>query len=106
MSRFGGDGKRVVLGTPEPGQPWDLPAAIERLTVSFRELTDKRDRLEEGREKFRSRVAEAEAELGRLQFYQLELSWRPPQLEEQRLEQYRDKLRDHLGAGRRELDAP
>ena len=45
MSRFGGDGKRVVQRTPEPGPPWELPAAIERLTVSFRELTDKRDRL-------------------------------------------------------------
>ena len=105
MSRFGDDGKRVVQGTLEPGPPWDLPAAIERLTVRFRELTDKRDRLEGDVEKFRSRIAEAEAELGRLQLYQLELSWRPPQLEEQRLEQYRDKLRAHLAAVSSELDA-
>ena len=105
MSRFGGDSKRVVQRTPEPGPPWELPAAIERLTVSFRELTDKRDRLEGDVEKFRRRVAEAEAELGQLQSYQLELSWRPPQLEEQRLEQYRDKLRAHLGAVSSELDA-
>ena len=105
MSRFGGDGKRVVQRTPEPGPQWELPAAIERLTVSFRELTDKRDRLEGDVEKFRRRVAEAEAELGQLQLYQLELSWRPPQLEEQRLEQYRDKLRAHLGAVSSELDA-
>ena len=105
MSRFGGDGKRGVQRTPEPGSPSELPAAIERLTVSFRELTDKRDRLEGDVEKFRRRVAEAEAELGQLQLYQLELSWRPPQLEEQRLEQYRDKLRAHLGAVSSELDA-
>src|SRR5438876_6075183 len=105
MSRFGGDGKRVVQRTLEPGLPWELPAAIERLTASFRELTDKRDRLEGDVEKFRRRVAEAEAELGQLQLYQLELSWRPPQLEEQRLEQYRDKVRAHLGAVESELDA-
>src|SRR5580693_3455252 len=91
MSRFGGDGKRVVQRTPEHGSPWELP--------------DKRDRLAGDVEKFRRRVAEAEAELGQLQLYQLELCWRPPQLEEQRLEQYRDKLRAHLGAVTSELDA-
>ena len=101
MSRFGGEGKR----TPEPGSPPELPGAIERLTVSFCELTDKRDRLEGDVEKFRRRVAEAEGELDQLQLYQLELSWRPPQLAEQRLEQYRDKLRAHLAAVSSELDA-
>ena len=92
MSRFGGDGKGVVQRTPEPGPPLELPGAIERLTVGFRELTDKRGRLEGEVEKLRRRIAEAEGELDQLHLYQLELSWRPPQLEEQRLEQYRDKL--------------
>jgi hypothetical protein len=105
MSRFGGDGKRVVQRTPEPGSPWELAGAIERLTVGFRELTDKRDRLEGEVDKLRRRIAEAGDELDQLQLYRLELSWRPPQLEEQRLEQYRDKLRAHLGAVRSELDA-
>jgi hypothetical protein len=101
MSRFVGEGKR----TPEPGPPPELPGAVERLTVTFRELTGKRDRLEGDVEKLRRRVAEAEGELDQLQLYQLELSWRPPQLAEQRLEQYRDKLRAHLAAVRSELDA-
>jgi hypothetical protein len=101
MSRFGGEGKR----TPEPGSPPELPGAIERLTVSFCELTDKRDRLEGDVEKLRRRIAEAEGGLDQLQLYQLELSWRPPQLAEQRLEQYRDRLRAHLAAVRSELDA-
>jgi len=105
MSRFGGDGKRVVQRTPEPGPLRELPGDIERLTVSFRELADKRDRLEGDVEKFRRRVTEAEGELDRLRLYQLELSWRPSQLEKQRLEQYRDKLRAHLGAVSSELDA-
>lgn len=105
MSRFGGDGKRVAQRTLEPGSPPELPAVIERLTVSFRELTDKRRRLEDEVEKFRRRVAEAERQLDQLQLYQLELSWRPPQLEERRLEVYQDKLRGHLGAVSSELDA-
>src|SRR6266496_6092565 len=98
MSRFVGEGKR----TPEPGPLPELPAAIERLTVTFRELTGKRDRLEGDVNKLRRRVAEAEAELDQLQLHQLELSWRPPQLAEQRLEQYRDKLRAHLAVVRRD----
>jgi hypothetical protein len=105
MSRFGGDGGRRVQCTPESGPPGDLPEVIERLTVGFRELTDKRDRLEGDVEKFRRRVAEAEDELDQLQLCRLELSWRPPQLEEERLMQYRDKLHVHLGAVRSELDA-
>ncbi len=105
MSRFGGDGKDVVQRTPEPGRPPALPGAIEGLTVGFRELTDKRGRLEGEVEKLRRRIAEAEGELDQLQLYRLELSWRPPQLEEQRLEQYRDKLRAHLAAVSSELDA-
>jgi hypothetical protein len=105
MSRFGGDGKRVVQRAPEPGPPRELPGAIERLTVSFRELNEKRDRLEAEVEKLRRRVAEAEDELDQLPLYQLRLSWRPSRLEKQRLEQYRDKLRTHLGAVSSELDA-
>lgn len=85
MSRFGGDGKGVVQSPPEPGPPPELPAVIERLTVGFRELTDKRGRLEGEGEKLRRRIAEAEGELDQLQLYRRELSWRPPQLEEQRL---------------------
>ena len=38
-----------------------------RLTATFRELTDKRDRLEGDVEKLRRRVAEAEGELDQLQ---------------------------------------
>lgn len=105
MSRFGRDDKRIAQRTPESGPPRELPGAIDRLTVSFRELTDKRDRLEGDVEKLRRRVAEAEGELDQFQLYQLELSWRPSQLEKQRLEQYRDKLRAHLGAVSSELDA-
>jgi hypothetical protein len=105
MPGFDGDGRRVVQGTPESGPPGELPEVIERLTVSFRELTGKRDRLEGDVEKFSRRVAEAEGELDRLQLYRLELSWRPPQLEEERLERYRDKLHAHLAAVRSELDA-
>src|SRR5512142_3093508 len=101
MSRVVGEGKRP----PEPGPPPELPGAIERLTVTFRELTGKRDRLEGDVDKLRRRVAEAEGELDQLRHYQLELSWRPPQLAEQRLEQYRDKLRAHLAAVTSELDA-
>ncbi len=51
MSRFVGEGKR----TSEPGPPPELPGAIERLTVTFRELTGKRDRLEGDVEKLRRR---------------------------------------------------
>ena len=105
MSRSGGDGKRVVQRAPTPGPPPDLPGTIEGLTVSFRELNQKRDRLEGDVEKFRRRVAEAESALDQLQYRQLELSWRPGQLEHQRLEQYRDKLRTHLGVVSSELDA-
>jgi len=101
MSRFVGESKR----TPEPGLPPELPEAIETLTVTFRELTDKRDRLEVDVEKLRRRVAEAEGELDQLQLNQLELSRRPPQHAEQRLEQYRDKLRAHLAVVSSELDA-
>jgi len=105
MSRFGGDGKPVVPRMPESGVPRELPGAIEELTVRFRELNDKRDRLEGDVEKFRRRVAEAEGELDQLPFYQLQTSWRPSQLEKQRLEQYRDKLRTRLGTVSGELDA-
>jgi hypothetical protein len=105
MSRFGGDGKRVVQRTPVPGPPRELPGTISRLTVSFRELNGKRDRLEGDVGKLQRRVAEAEGELDQLQLHQLELSWRPSQLEKQRLEQYRDKLRAHLGEVSNELDA-
>ena len=48
MPRFGRDGKRIVQRTPEPGPPRELPGAIDGLTVSFRELNEKRDRLECG----------------------------------------------------------
>ncbi len=75
------------------------------LTVSFRELNDKRDRLEGEVEKFRRRVAEAESELDQLPLNRLQLCWQPSQLEKERLEQYRDKLRDHLVAVSSELDA-
>ncbi len=51
MSRFVGEDKR----TSEPGLPPELPGAIERLTVTFRELTDKRDRLEGDVEKLQLR---------------------------------------------------
>ncbi len=100
MARFGGDGKRIAQRMPEPGPPPGLPGAIDRLTVGFRELNDKRDRLEGDVEKFRRRIAEAEGELDELQLF-----WRPSQLEKQRLEQYRDKLRAHLDAVGSELDA-
>ena len=105
MSRFDGDGRRVVQRTPEPGPPPGAPGAIERLTVGFRELTDKRDRLEGDVEKFRRRVAEAEGELDQLPFNQLQLCWRPSHLEKDRLEQYRDKLRAHLVTVTSDLEA-
>jgi hypothetical protein len=105
MSRFGRDGRRIVQHTPKPGSPRARPGTIEGLTDRFRELSEKRDRLEADLEKFRRRVAEAEGELDRLQLYQLKLSWRPGQLEKHRLEQYRDKLRAHLGTVSTELDA-
>jgi hypothetical protein len=105
MARFGGDGRRVAQRAQEPGPPRDLPGDIGRLTVSFRELIDKRDRLEGDVEKFRRRVAEAEGELDQYEVNQLQLSWRPSQFEKQRLEQYRDKLRSHLGVVSSELDA-
>jgi hypothetical protein len=105
MSRFGRDGKRIVRCPPDPGPPRELPGVIDGLTVSFRELNEKRDRLEGDVDKLRRRLAEAEDELDQFQLYQLERSWRPSQLEKQRLEQYRDKLRGHLGHVSSELDA-
>jgi hypothetical protein len=101
MARFGRDGKRIVQRTPESGSPREPPGAVDGLTVSFRELNAKRDRLEGDVDKFRRRLAEAEGELD-----QLQRSWWPSQLDaKQRLEQYRDKLRGHLGAVSSELDA-
>jgi hypothetical protein len=105
MSRFGDDGERVAQHAPEPGPQHKLPKAIDRLTVSFRELNDKRDRLEGDVEKFRRRVAEAEGELKQFEVNQLQLTWHPSQIERQRLEQYLDKLRAHLGTVSSELDA-
>jgi hypothetical protein len=105
MSRFGRDVRRIAQRVPEPEPPRELPGVIDGLTGKFRELTDKRDRLEGDVEKFRRRLAEAEGELDRLQLYQLELSWWPSQLEKRRLEQYRDGLRAHLNAVSGELDA-
>ena len=104
MSRFGGGSQRVAPHGPEPGPPEELPGAIDRLTVSFRELINKRDRLEGDVEKFRRRVAEAENELEQFEVNQLKLSWQPSQFEKQRLEQYRDKLRVHLVTVNSELD--
>jgi DNA repair exonuclease SbcCD ATPase subunit len=105
MPRFGRDGRRTVQRAPEPEEPRQLPGAIDELTGKFRELTGKRDRLEGDVEKFRRRLAEAEGELDQLQLNQLELSWSPSQVKKQRLERYRDKLRDHLGAVSSELEA-
>jgi DNA repair exonuclease SbcCD ATPase subunit len=105
MSRFDGDGRRVAQRTPEPGSLRELSEDIDRLTASFRELIDKRDRLEGDVAKFRRRVAEAEGEIDQFEVNQLQLSWRPSQFEKQRLEQYRDKLRSHLGTVSSELDA-
>ena len=105
MSRIDGDGKRVAERVPEPGPPQELPWTIDRLTVSFRELNDKRDRLEGDVEKFRRRVAEAEGELDQFEINQLQLTWHPSQVEKQRLEQYRDKLRAHLVTVTSDLDA-
>src|SRR5271169_5403415 len=101
MPRFGRDGKRIAQRTPETGPPRDLPRAIDGLTVSFCELNEKRDRLEGDVDKFRRRLAEAEGELDQLQRF-----WWPSQVgTKQRLEQYRDKLRAHLGAVSSELEA-
>jgi outer membrane murein-binding lipoprotein Lpp len=105
MPRFGREGKRVIQHLPEPVSAPELPGAIGRLTAAFRELNDKRGRLEADVEKFRRRVAEAGDELYQLQHYRLELTWRPLQVQTQRLEQYRDKLSAHLEAVRSELDA-
>lgn len=105
MSRFGRDSQRVIQRGPEPGLPRELPGTIGALTATFRELNDKRVRLEGEVEKFRRRVAEAEDELYQLQHYRLELTWRPLQVQKQRLEQYRDKVSAHLDAVRSELDA-
>jgi hypothetical protein len=101
MPRFGRDGERIVQRTPEPGPPRELPGVIDGLTVSFRALNEKRDRLEGDVDKLRRRLAEAEGELD-----QLQRSWWPSQLDtKQRLEQYREKLRGHLDAVSSELDA-
>ena len=105
MPRFGRDGRRTVQRTQEPDEPRELPGAIDELTGKFRDLTGKRDRLEGDVEKFRRRVAEAEGELDQLPFNRLQLSWRPSQLEKDRLEQYRDKLRTHLVTVTSDLDA-
>jgi hypothetical protein len=101
MPQFGRDSKRVVERTLEPVPPREPPGVIDGLTVSFRELNEKRDRLEGDVDKLRRRLAEAEGELDLLQ-----RSWWPSQLDaKQRLEQYRDKLRAHLGAVSSDLDA-
>jgi hypothetical protein len=109
MSRSRGDGERVAQRAPEPGPtgsgPLELPGTIDKLTVSFRELNDKRDRLESDVAKFRRRIAEAEGELEQYEVNQLQLTWHPSQFEKQRLEQYLDKLRAHLGVVSSELDA-
>jgi hypothetical protein len=105
MSRVGSGSKRVGQRTPVSGPPRELPGTIAGLTASFRELNDRRDRLECDVDKLRRRVAEADGELDLLHRNRLELSWRPSQLEKQRLEQYRDKLRVHLGVVRSELAA-
>jgi hypothetical protein len=101
MPQFGRDSKRVVERTLEPVPPREPPGVIDGLTVSFRDLNEKRDRLEGDVDKLRRRLAEAEGELDLLQ-----RSWWPSQLDaKQRLEQYRDKLRAHLGAVSSDLDA-
>ena len=100
MARYSRDPKRIVKRAPRPGPARELPGVIGGLTVSFRELIDKRVRLEGDVEKFRRRLAEAEGELD-----QLQRTWRPSQLDRKRLEQYRDKLGAHLGAVSSELDA-
>jgi hypothetical protein len=101
MPQFGRDSKRMVERTLEPVPPREPPGVIDGLTVSFRELNEKRDRLEGDVDKLRRRLAEAEGELDLLQ-----RSWWPSQLDaKQRLEQYRDKLRAHLGAVSSDLDA-
>jgi hypothetical protein len=105
MPWFGSNAGRATQGSPDTGPPPDLPETIDRLTVSFRELTDKRDRLEAEVWKYRRRVAEAEDELDQIQRFGLELSWRPLGVDKQRLAQYRDKLRTHLDAVSSELAA-
>ena len=101
MPQFGRDSKRIVERTLEPVPPREPPGVIDGLTVSFRELNEKRDRLEGDVDKLRRRLAEAEGELDLLQ-----RSWWPSQLDaKQRLEQYRDKLRAHLGTVSSDLDA-
>jgi hypothetical protein len=101
MRQFGRDSKRIVERTLKPVPPREPPGVIDGLTVSFRELNEKRDRLEGDVNKLRRRLAEAEGELDLLQ-----RSWWPSQLDaKQRLEQYRDKLRAHLGAVSSDLDA-
>jgi len=104
MPWFGSNAGRAAEGSPESEQPPDLPETIDRLTVSFRELTDKRDRLEDEVGKYQRRVAEAEDELAQIQRFGLELSWRPLHVEKQRLAQYRDKLRTQLDATRASIE--
>jgi hypothetical protein len=105
MSRFDSDSKHVGQRAPVSAPTRELPGTIAALTASFRELTDRRDCLERDVDKLRRRVAEATDELDLLGRNRLELSWRPAQVEKQRLEQYRDKLRAHLGVVSSELDA-
>ena len=99
MPRFGRSDKGIVQRAPKPEPPRELPGAIEGPTIRFREMCDKRDYLEGEVAKFRLRLEEAEGELDRL-----ELSGWPSQLDRKRLEQYRDKLRVHLGTVSGELD--
>src|ERR1700744_850448 len=105
MPWFGRDSKRATKRRPEPAPARALPEEIYQLTVSFRELNEKCGRLEADVERFRRRVAEAEDELDQLHNNRLERSWRPSQVEKQRLEHYRDKVRSHLEAVSSELDA-
>ena len=42
MPRFGRDGKSIVQRTPEPAPPPELSGVAGKLTVSFRELNEKR----------------------------------------------------------------
>src|ERR1700678_978935 len=88
MSRLCSDSEGVGQCTPVAGAPPEPLVTIAALTVSFRELTDKRDRLKLDVDKLRRRIAEATDELDLLQRNRLELSWRPAQVEKQRLEQY------------------
>jgi DNA repair exonuclease SbcCD ATPase subunit len=104
MPWFGHNGRPATQRRAKTLSPREISGTIGRLTSSFRELSDKRDRLESDVERFRRRVAEADAELNQLHSKRLELSWRPAQVERQRLELYRDKVRAHLDTVKSELD--